>query len=118
MLAKPGAAEWPIARFCTKAGFDWIVLDIPHRIAEVFGVADIAIEILLHPKLTSTVQDFEGGLWYRLLELLVGEPSLTVGLLPHCYGRFAPGTVLSSDHIGVLPYSTDFSHPLTDFQTR
>src|SRR5258707_6886504 len=28
-------------------------------------------------------------------------------------GRFGPGTVLSGDHIGVLPNSTDFSQPLT-----
>ena len=25
-------------------------------------------------------------------------------------GRFARGTVLSCDHVGVLPHSTDFSH--------
>src|SRR6266478_7541389 len=27
-------------------------------------------------------------------------------------GRFARGTVLSGDHAGVLPHSTDFSHSL------
>jgi len=27
-------------------------------------------------------------------------------------GRFARGTVLSGDHVGVLPHSTDFSHSL------
>ena len=27
-------------------------------------------------------------------------------------GRFARGTVLSGDHVGVLPYSTNFSHSL------
>ena len=27
-------------------------------------------------------------------------------------GRFARGTVLGGDHVGVLPHSTDFSHSL------
>jgi hypothetical protein len=56
MLTKPRAAKGPLTRFCTQASFDWVVLNIPHSLPKMLRVANVAIEILVHPELSTSVQ--------------------------------------------------------------
>jgi hypothetical protein len=55
MFAKPGAAEGPVARFRAQAGLHRIVFYVFDSIPKVFCVANIAVEVFRHPKLTGAV---------------------------------------------------------------
>jgi hypothetical protein len=56
-LTEPGATKHPIAGLVAQASFDWVVLNISNRIREMPMVANVTVEVVFHPELTTTIED-------------------------------------------------------------
>jgi hypothetical protein len=59
-MAKPGAAERPILRVFTQASFHGIIFNVSHRFREVFGISNVAVEIVRHPEPTLAPEEVVG----------------------------------------------------------